>query len=183
MFLSAVPIVVFTLKLNFSKKALHIDTDRYEQVNLVCFDEKNPTTCEQFLREDLEILLNAHKKNKVLLDSHISVLHPQKLAKIMYVEQENSSVIEPEIVLKSLMIRKILFKDMSNPIKAGIFAEEIETYISKSFSAQNKSVSLKAFASQNQDFEKYAKKIKYRKKSKRPAEKKKSTEHFDSYDY
>lgn len=183
MAVSSLPILAFTIKLNLAKKSLHIDKKRYEIVNMVCFEEKNPSLCAELLKEDLNVLLGAHKKNTEFLRSQRSFVHPLKLAKAMYKEQENISAIEPEILLKTLIIKKILFKDLSNPVASGMLSSDIETYIEKNFSDANKPVALRAFDSQNEDFEKYTKKMNCRKKSKRPAEKEKSAEPFETDEF
>ena len=159
MLITAVPILLFTYKLQSSKQKLHVDKTRYENVNKVCFENKNYITCEKMLNEDLEILLNAHKNNSQIIHSHLSILHPKRILKAAYKEQENISLIEPEILIKSLLLKKITFYNNDNQIKAGLIGEKIETYIIKNFSKENKSAYLNALEIQDKNFQEYSQKI------------------------
>ena len=170
--LCSLPIVLFSIKLNFARKELHVDNKRYEYINDVCTARKDFKVCEKSLREDLNILLYAHKKNKEYISVPLSILRPDRFLTTMYKDQENISLIEPEIVLKSLLLKKVLFKDLSDVINAGIFDTYVREYIVNNFSSENKDGFLKLIDSQNRDFEKYKKKIdRKNKKTKRPEHK------------
>ena len=170
MILCALPIVLFSVKLGFSKKGLHIDNKRYEYVNRVCIEEKAKNQCELLLREDLNILLYAHKKNKEYISVPLSISRPDRILNTMYKEQENISVIEPEILLKTMMLKNLLYKDEKKHINAGLFAQKMEEYVLQNFSKNNRTTFLQILESQDENFEKSLKKMKYRKQKRERAE-------------
>ena len=170
MILCSLPIVLFSIKLSLAKKGLHIDNKRYEYVNKVCIENKNKTLCEKLLREDLNILVYAHKKNKEYISVPMSVSRPDRIITTMYKEQENISVVEPEILLKTMMLKNLLFKDEKTQIAAGVFAQKMEDYISQNFSQSNRTAFLSMLQNQDENFDKYLKKVKYRKDKKEKIE-------------
>ena len=87
----------------------------------------------------------------------------------LYKKQENSSNIEPEILLKTMLIKKLLLMDMQNPIESADFADKAENYIINNFSAQNRYVYVRVLQAQDDRMEKYADRINF-KKNKRSLE-------------
>jgi len=87
----------------------------------------------------------------------------------LYKKQENSSNIEPEILLKTMLIKKLLLMDMQNPIESADFADKAENYIINNFSAKNRYVYVRVLQAQDDRMEKYADRINF-KKNKRSLE-------------
>ena len=159
LFILSVPPLLYNVKIASNKKALHIDCSRYYEINQVCFKQKSDTACLQMLNEDLDILLKAHKNNLNAINKPISIKQPLTILKRYYKKTENKQNIEPEILLSE-------FKDT---VKEAVFAEDIEEYIIKNFSEQNKSAYIKILETQNETLDKQAKKINF-KKNKRELE-------------
>ena len=68
-----------------------------------------------------------------------------------------------------MLIKKILLSEFKDTVKEAVFAEDIEEYIIKNFSEQNKSAYIKILETQNETLDKQAKKINF-KKNKRELE-------------
>lgn len=169
LFILSVPPLLYNVKIASNKKALHIDCSRYYEINQVCFKQKSDTACLQMLNEDLDILLKAHKNNLNAINKPISIKQPLTILKRYYKKTENKQNIEPEILVKSMLIKKILLSEFKDTVKEAVFAEDIEEYIIKNFSEQNKSAYIKILETQNETLDKQAKKINF-KKNKRELE-------------
>lgn len=157
----SLPCLAYGLKLDLNKKALRIDKKRYAEVNYVCFEQNSSVDCVKYLKEDLGILTKAHKENKEFCRANKSFTKPDGIIKYAYKIRENKVSIEPEIFLKTMLIKRVLFKKLNNPIEAGIFGEEMEDYIIQNFSEPNRSDYLRVLEDQDEDFEKYLKKVEF----------------------
>lgn len=157
----SLPCLAYGLKLDLNKKALRIDKKRYAEVNYVCFEKKSSDDCVKFLKEDLGILMKAHKDNKEFCRANSSFTKPDGFIKYAYKIRENKISIEPEIFLKTMLIKRMLFVKLNKPIESGMFGEEMENYIVKNFSEPNRSAYLRALADQDEDFDKQLKKIQF----------------------
>lgn len=164
--IAALPYVVFSIKFHTKKTALHIGTKRYNEVNYVCFEEKIPDGCLAFLQEDIKILADAHNANKKALKQPASLKKPIETARLFYKKFENSSGIEPEIMLKTMMIKQILLKDLKDPVSSGVFGEEMENYIINNFSEPNRSNYVKILKNQDENLNETFEKSKNEKNSK-----------------
>ncbi len=167
--LIVLPFFAVSFKLDLNKKELHVDRQRYEKVNRHCFEKKSSKSCLALLKQDLNILKAAHKCNNDIIKKPVPLTDVEGILRRLYKKQENSSNIEPEILLKTMLIKKLLLMDMQNPIESADFADKAENYIINNFSAQNRYVYVRVLQAQDDRMEKYADRINF-KKNKRSLE-------------
>lgn len=165
--IASVPLSAYSYKTEQTKRSLNLDMERYEEINTVCVADKNPGVCKNYLQEDLSLLIKVHQKNNKIINSPMNFTKPKYLAKILYKEQENVSTIEPEILLKTLLLKRVMFRDLKNPVQAEILGAQMENYIVEKFSDSNKSSYLSALQNQDKSFEKYTRKLKIKEENRK----------------
>lgn len=152
-FLLSSPFLAYSYKVNSVKKALHVDNERYAEVNYVCFEDKYPDQCLSMLNEDLRILIYEHELNSKVADKEFSAKEPITVSKIIYNRLENKYTVEPEILLKTLLVKRTLFRDFKKTVETGMFGAKMETYIIKNFEEPNRSRAVKLLKNQDKNFE------------------------------
>lgn len=157
-FLLSSPFLAYSYKINSVKKALHIDNERYAEVNYVCFEDRIPDRCLAFLNEDIAILVSEYELNNKVADQELSIKNPHRFSKIIYNRLENKYAVEPEILLKTLLLKRTLFKDFGKTVESGMFGAKMKTYIIKNFEEPNRSRSIRLLEKQDNRFEECLKK-------------------------
>ena len=110
------------------------------------------------LQEDLSILMNAHKENEKNIAKPAPLSDMKTLARRYYKITENKQNIEPEIFLKTMMLKSIYLKKDKNQIKSAIFGENMKNYIANNFSHRNRQSYVNALDMQDKDLMVYIKK-------------------------
>ena len=160
--LFSLPFLFFTLKIQNNKKKLHIDSERYNEVHQACSEKKSIQKCADFLREDIDILVNAHKNNKESFIGSFSIKNSPQIIKYFYKLRENEISIEPAIFINTMLLKKVLLISMDKPVDSADLDVKIQTYIRDNFSNSNKLYYLKVLDNQNEELENYIKKLEYK---------------------